>query len=54
MYVAGVDLRSVWPETAIVLKMFLEFAPERAAIVTWPLWLPGDWHEDEPPNNDVL
>jgi hypothetical protein len=34
--------------------MFLDFAPERAAIVTWPLWIPENWDEDAPFYNDVF
>jgi hypothetical protein len=54
MYVAAIARRSAWPETQIVFHVFLDFIPDRPAIVMWPIWFPESWHAEEPPYNDVL
>jgi hypothetical protein len=54
MHAADIQRRSAWPETQIVLNLFLEFAPERRVIAMWPIWLRESVQEGEPPYNDVL
>lgn len=54
MYVAEINRRSAWPETQIVLNLWLDFAPDRRVVAMWPVWPPEYWHADEPPYNDVL
>lgn len=54
MYVAGISRRSVWPETQIVLNLFLEFAPDRRVIGMRGIWPPAKWDDPEPPYNELF
>jgi hypothetical protein len=53
MHVTGIQRRSAWPETQMVLDMFWDNFPDRHFVVLRAIWPPDHWLDGEPPYNDV-
>lgn len=54
LYVAGIGRRSVWPETQMVLQLFLTSHPDKQVIGWWGIWPPGHRNDSDPPYNEMF